>query len=279
MKKSSGMCLILINTVVLLLVEIAAHHQSNAMSVLGEAFHMLADLFTVALNVTSSLVARKFTGTPQYTFGVERLEVLTSCVSLALLWIPSFCLFWASLMRISSPEKVDKSVLFAASLFSIGINLANVAISMYMNKNSDDMAVTSIYVHALSDLAQSLGMCISALALHIDPGYVGVDLACTILSCIVCVAGSRRLAKEVWRMLMDISPVDIEEAKRTLMQVSQVESVDDLKIWATNRRKVLGMAKVTVRKGESQEEAKRSCKYILEKNFSITYTNIEVNAL
>ncbi|KAI5188573.1 solute carrier family 30 (zinc transporter), member 2 [Nematocida sp. AWRm77] len=276
MKYTNGMYIVLFNTILLMGIEIAAHYKSNATSVLGEAFHMLGDSASVCLSIGSSFLLRRFKGSRQFTFGLERLEVVSSCISLILLWVPSFYLLYLSACRLVEPEEIDKFVLLGVSFVSFFINMANLAVSLYMCKHSNDMNVSSLYVHALTDLIQSFTMCASGLSLYINPKYVFVDLVCTVIGMCVCFASSYRLSKDVLRMLLDISPLDVQSVRESLLALSQVEAVEDLKIWSLNRRNTMVMAKVSLFTGESHAHALPPIKDMLRKQFDVTYSNIEV---
>lgn len=278
MKHANGMYLILGNTVVLLVVEIVAHYKSNATSVLGEAFHMLSDVVSVCLSIGAAFVLRRFKGSSQFTFGLERLEVVSSCLSLVLLWVPSFYLLYLSICRLAEPEEIDRAVLLAVSLLSLSINLVNLGISVYLNRRSNDMNISSLYMHALTDLIQSLSMCASGIALFINSEYVVVDLICTVAGTAVCLGSSLGLAKDVFRMLLDISPLDVKAVREALLGLPAVEAVDDLKIWGLNRRNTLVMAKLAVFPGEQHQEVVLHTKELLRKLFGVTYSNVEINS-
>ncbi|OAG29673.1 solute carrier family 3 (zinc transporter), member 2 [Nematocida displodere] len=274
MKHSYGMYVVLVNTVILMVAEILAHKHSNAVSVLGEAFHMVSDLCCVCISIISSAIVRRVKAGRQYTFGLARLEVLSAGVSLAFLWVPSIYLLYLSLTRFLAPESVDREILLWASFFSLGINLANFGVSLYMNKT--DMHAHSLYVHIVSDLMQSLGMCISAIALFINNTWVGVDLACTVICTLIGIGGSLRLGKDVFMSLMDVSPLSVEEVKAALLTVPAVESVDDLRVWSVNKRTTVAMAKVSIFHGESYEESLARCKSILDHDYAFALSNVEI---
>jgi len=278
MKKSSGMYVIVLNTLVLLVVEVYAHHKSNAMSILGEAFHMLSDILSVCISFMSAIAIKKCKTSSQYTFGLERLEVLSSCVCVMLLWVPSVYLMCTSVKRLYKPEEIDRKVLLITSGISIFVNVANVAISVNIDKNKNDMNVSSMHIHAVTDLMQSLGMCVSAISLYISPDYVVIDLVCTMFACAVCLLSSIKMVKEVAANMLDISPVNVEAVKDALMELPQIEGVDDIRIWSINRRNRMAMVKLSIFRGESPEDTLNSCKDVLKKRYSMTYTNIEIKS-
>lgn len=276
MKYSSVMYIVLFNTSLLFILEIVAHWKSNAVSILGEAFHMLSDLLTVGISVGATYVSSRYKGTKRCTFGLERLEVLCSALSILLLWIPSVFLLYLSVQRFYSPKSVDRHILLSTSSVSLLINLINLSLSVWLNHKTCDMNVTSLYLHALSDLAQSIGMFISAFALYINNDWIFVDVFCSSVGAVICFCSSLKLLKEVITILMDISPISVSDVRETLLGVSSISSVEDIRVWSLNRRNTIAMAKISLFHGESQKETLALCRDLLKRNNSICYSNIEV---
>ncbi|KAI5172073.1 solute carrier family 30 (zinc transporter), member 2 [Nematocida sp. LUAm3] len=272
---NSAMYIILFNTVLLLTVEIIAHYKSNAVSVLGEAFHMLSDLTNVLLNIISSGISHRYKGGKRCTFGLKRLEVISSGISVILIWIPAATLVYISLGRLMSPQPIDKNILMGASGFSLFINIVNFAITFWLNRHTNDMNVTSLYIHALTDLSQALGMCLAAIVLYINEKWVFIDFLCALFSAAICFGGSFSLFRDVIRILMDISPVDPQDVHNVILGVPGVSGVDDLKIWSLTRKEAAVMGKISIFKGESFDKSLFMCKEALMKNYDFSYINIE----
>ncbi|KAI5189713.1 cobalt-zinc-cadmium efflux system protein [Nematocida minor] len=277
MKKSKGVYIILFNTLLLLAVELFAHHKSHAVSILGEVFHMAGDLMTVGVGLCASFIMQRWSGGDRCTFGLARLEVLAAAISLFLIWSPSIYLVHLSVGRYFNPVPLDRHILLGTAFFSLVVNLVNFFVSLHMNKRcTGDMSITSIYIHALSDLMQCLGLCLSGLVLYIDSSLVIVDLLAAILSTAICFYGSLGLAREVAMMLLDASPVDVESVRNSLMSVSHVESVTDLKVWSISRSNRATMARVSLAEGAQHTEVVRECREVLHKEYSVGISNIEV---
>lgn len=279
MKYANGvMYIILFNTVLLLSVEIAAHYKSNAVSVLGEAFHMLSDLTNVLLNIISSAISHKYRGGKRCTFGLKRLEVISSGISVILIWIPAVVLVYISIGRLISPQPINKTILMGASGFSLFINIVNFAITFWLNRKTNDMNVTSLYIHALTDLSQALGICLAAAVLYINEKWVFIDFICALFSAAICFGGSIGLFRDVVRILMDISPVDPQGVHDIILGVPGVSGVNDLKIWSVTRRESAVMGKISIFKGESFDKSLFMCKEALMKNYDFSYINIELSS-
>ncbi|KAI5186276.1 hypothetical protein NEHOM01_1365 [Nematocida homosporus] len=276
MKHSNGMYIVLVNTILLLVVELVAHYKSNAVSILGEAFHMMGDLMAVFLNVSSNWISRRYRGGKQCTFGLERLEVLSAALSLVFLWVPCGSLVYISFKRLWNPEEINREILLSTAGFSCLVNLVNFGVSFWMNRKSNDMNVTSLYLHALTDLIQSVGMCLSALALYINKSWLVVDLICSIVGAALCFVGSIRLVREIVRVLLEVSPVEVDRVTEVILGVPAVASVEDLKIWSLNSRSKLLMSKITLFKGERNDETLLACKEALKRAYGFAYTNIEI---
>lgn len=270
------MCVILLNTVFLLLLELAAHWKSNAVSVLGEAVHMLSDLLTVLLSLGSAWAAKRYRGPARCTFGLERLEVLASAISLLSLWVPSVYLLFLAVKRVFHPAHVDRHVLLLASCISLCINLVNFAVARRASEKTGSMSLSSLSLHAFADLMQSLGMFLSASVLFLNPNYVWVDLLSATVCTVVSVYASLGLAGEVCCMLLDASPVSVSDVKESLMGVPAVESVESLHIWCLSRRHAVLMAKVCVFPGESRKACVSCCTDVLSRDYNFTTTNIEI---
>lgn len=278
MKKSNGVYVILFNTVLLLVVEIIAHHKSKAVSILGEVFHMAGDLLTVFIGLSATYIVTHFSGGDRYPFGLARLEVLATAVSLLLIWGPSVYLIKLAITRYFHPVPLNRQVLLITASFSLVINLVNFIISIRMSRHcGNDMSVSSIYVHALSDLTQCLGLFLSGLALYFDPSLVLVDLVSACFSTVVCFCGSLGLAREVGCMLLDRSPVDAGRVRNSLLKVKSVGSVSEVRVWDIGRRARMAMVKVCVEEGSSPKDALIACKEVLRTDYAVTTSNVEIS--
>ncbi|KAH9386519.1 solute carrier family 30 (zinc transporter), member 2 [Nematocida major] len=277
MEKTNGVYIILFNTVLLLMVELVALKKSKAVSILGEVLHMAGDLLTVGVGLAASFISSKYTGGKRYTFGLARVEVLGAAVSLVLVWAPSVYLVYLSVGRYLNPKPISREVLLVTAFISLLINLVNFIISVRMQKRSgSDMSISSIYVHALTDLMQCMGLFVSGIALYIDPSLIVFDLLAACLSTIICFYGSLGLAKEIAMMFLDASPVDVESVRSRLLQVSSVKDVSDLRIWCTNRNSRMAMVGIDVFENASAKNALYECKEILAREYHIGTSCIEV---
>ncbi|KAI5168068.1 cobalt-zinc-cadmium efflux system protein, partial [Nematocida sp. AWRm79] len=271
MKKSRGVYIILFNTVFLLLIEIVAHIKSDAVSILGEVFHMAGDLVTVGVGLLASFVSSRCTGGPNYTFGLVRIEVLAAVLSLILIWTPSLYLVRLSIFRYFNPQKINEEVVLITGILSFIINVINFLVSVKMNKSSNaDLSITSIYIHALSDLTQCIGLIVSGVLLQINPELTIVDILAAVFSTIVCFCGSFGLLKEVVHMLLDRSPVEVEKVRQSIMQVKNVIAINDIHLWCVNRSNRVSMVNITMKQGAVHEDVLRECKNVLKQEYSIT---------
>lgn len=276
MKKSKGVYIILLNTVLLLVIELVAHQKSNAVSVLGEAFHMAGDLLTLGVSLLASWLVVRYRP-PGYPFGLARLEVVATAISLLLIWGPSVYLIKLAVTRYFYPAPVDRRILLITAGLSLIINMVNLTISVRMAKeSSSDMSISSIYVHALSDLTQCLGLFFSAIALYIDSSLTLVDLLAACFSTTVCFCGSFGLAREVGRMLVDAPPVDPDKIKERLLKVDNVEYVYDVKIWDVGRRERVAMVQMHISENTYPREALHAAKNILHTDYAVTVSNVEI---
>ncbi|KAI5132380.1 cobalt-zinc-cadmium efflux system protein [Nematocida ausubeli] len=278
MKKRQGVYIILFNTILLLVLEILAHMKSGSVSILGEVFHMASDLVTVTVGLFGTFIATKYSGGVNYTFGLVRVEVLAAVASLILIWLPSIYVVNLSISRYFNPAAIDRDVVVITGFASLVINLVNFFVSLRMTKSRDtDMSVTSIYIHALSDLTQCIGVLVSGLVLYLDPSFVIVDLIAAVFSACVCFYGSLGLLREVLGMLLDKSPVDVNMVRMRIMKVDKVISVNDIRVWCISRGNRITMANITVENGAESEKILWECKKILRKEYSISLSCIEVH--
>ncbi|EIJ89360.1 cobalt-zinc-cadmium efflux system protein [Nematocida parisii] len=277
MKKSRGVYIILFNTVFLLLIEIVAHIKSESVSILGEAVHMSSDLITVGVGLLATFVSSRYTGGSNYTFGLIRIEVLAAALSLILIWAPSLYLVHMSIFRYFNPQKINEEVVLITGILSFIINVINFLVSVKMNKSANaDLSITSIYIHALSDLAQCIGLIISGVVLHINPKLTIVDILAAFFSTIVCFCGSFGLLKEVVYMLLDKSPVEVERVRQSIMQVKNVIAINDMHLWCVNRSTRVSMINITMKHGAVHEDVLRECKNVLKQEYSINMSTVEI---
>ncbi|KAI5181529.1 cobalt-zinc-cadmium efflux system protein [Nematocida sp. AWRm80] len=212
------------------------------------------------------------------TFGLYRLEVISSIINVILLVIPNLYLITMSIKRYYAPEKVDREIVLYVSILSIIVNIVNFYIAhKATSSSSSDISDTSVYLHALNDLIQCIGITITSLVLYINQDYVIIDvimnIVCIVISTISCI----RMIKEIIQIILEMSPVDVSEVKERMLEITHVQSVEDIRIWSLDRQQRIAMLKILIFPEESPSEILHKCKTILKQEYQISYSNIEIH--
>lgn len=248
-KDTRKLFIVLTTTVLLMAVEVFAHKKSNSISILSEAVHMLSDTASIFLALIF-LKVKAFKSHPPFTFGYARLEVLSSLLSLLLIWVPSLYLINLAVARYASPVPIHNHVLIAVSLLSLFINVLNLLLlhphshsqqpssSPSAGKEGEsDMGIHSVYLHILSDLLQTIGVLLTSVILMVYPDLVVVDLICTVVFSILAILYTVPTLKELLLILLEASPssVNVEEIEKDIRESGKVVEVGEIRAWSISK--------------------------------------------
>ncbi|MBC7386328.1 MAG: cation transporter [Cryobacterium sp.] len=260
-------------TLVFAVVEVVGGYWANSLALLSDAVHMLADGGALVVSLLVVWISRRPAG-KGYTYGYQRVEILGALLNGLAVWLISGVLIFESIARFRSPEPVKGGILLGVA--AIGL-LANLISLFFLHRSAkDNLNVRSAYLHVLSDALGSVGAMIAGVVISLT-GWLLVDPIITVLMALLMLYSSFRLLKESIEILMEKSPshLPLEKIRHALEKIPGVEGSHDLHIWTLSSGSIAMSVHLI---GRETSEILTAATELLEKEFSITHTTIQIES-
>ena len=209
--------------------EVGAAVFANSLALLADAGHMLVDVGAIACSLLAiNLAARPETGS--HTYGLKRAEILAAAANGIALVVVAALVTFEAVGRLLRPEAVDGAVLIVVAAVGVGVNLAATVTLSRANRQSLNME--GAYRHILTDLYGFAGTLIAGIVI-VATGFDRADAVASLVVVLLMLGAAVRLLRPAVRILLEATPedIDLEEVRRHLVELPEVQSVHDLHAW------------------------------------------------
>jgi len=276
----------------MMFVEIFGGILANSLAIITDAAHMLSDVggFIVSL-VCLQLAVQGVT--EEYTYGFKQAEVLGALLSVTIVWALTAGLLLEAFHRFYDLQEINAPYMLGISTLGFFVNMALMKVLGHGHSHGDgghghshgnerghggvdgghaqeeaSLAMKAALAHVLGDIVQSLGVCVAALLILLQPFDIGVtdngvskwnyaDPMCTVLFGVLVLTTTKATLKQTIDSLMVKAPPHIDQIKLAdrLNSLPHVESVHDLHVWAIGSKDVLCTAHLQIRGLENSTES------------------------
>lgn len=218
----------IILTAAIFIAEVAGGIISGSLALLGDAGHMLQDVFALILSLGAMVIAERLP-TPSRTFGYHRVEIGAAVVNGFFLIAVSLLIVFAALARFENPHPVDSTVMLGVAVIGLVANL----IAVYVLHGSQDLNVKSAFLHVLGDTLSSVAVIAAAIWITFT-GQTFVDPLLSIAIAILILVSSFSLLREAFSILLQFAPRDIstDDVIRDIESVPGVNGVHNVHLWS-----------------------------------------------
>ncbi|MBI5355366.1 MAG: cation transporter [Candidatus Aenigmarchaeota archaeon] len=209
-------------------VEAVGGYISGSLSLLGDAGHMLQDVFSLFVSLSAlKLVERLPTKTK--TFGYHRIEALAALLNGALLIVVSAFIFTEGYKRIYSPVNVQSGTVLVVATIGFLINLF-VALRL---RESKDLNIRSAFLHVATDAVSSLAVIAAALWIRFT-GQVIVDPVLGMAIGLLVLVSALSLVKESVFIMLEFTPrnVKFDDVIADIEGTEGVTGTHNIHIWS-----------------------------------------------
>jgi cation diffusion facilitator family transporter len=200
---------------------------THSLGLLSEAAHSGTDLIAALLTFFAVGVAARPADTG-HQYGHGKAEHLTALAEGAFLVIASLVIVWQAIARLAGHEHPPVDVTWYAIVVIcvvIVIDITRTVVSARAARRYSSAALFGNALHFGSDLGGSTAVLIGLLLVR--AGYPKADsIAALFVACIVLVAAYRLMRRNI-DVLMDVAPVDAEDAARRA--ISRIEPSVELR--------------------------------------------------
>jgi cobalt-zinc-cadmium efflux system protein len=223
------------------LLEIVYGFISGSLMIIGDGIHMSSDAISLTLSLVATIMATKM-ATKNRTFGYKRFEPIAAFINgLTLVLIPFYIIYEAFTRMINPIAIMEKQMLVVGI---IGL-LINALVGFILSKGNTNINMRSAMLHVMADLITSLSAVIVALAIMFFD-LVWLDPIGSIVTSVIIIRGGLAITKESFNILMEGTPdgYSVDGIEKIVQAITQVLSVEDVKVWCVNEEEVYTMIRV-----------------------------------
>uniref|UniRef100_A0A8C6WGR5 Solute carrier family 30 member 4 n=1 Tax=Neogobius melanostomus TaxID=47308 RepID=A0A8C6WGR5_9GOBI len=259
--------------------EIIGGYVSNSLAIMTDAVHMLTDVVGILFSLLALWLSTK-PPTKRFTFGLHRLEVVSAVLSVMLIYILTAVLLFEAVQRTMSQDfDIDGDVMLITAAVGVAVNLimgfllnqsghghshghVQASGSQSQQKSNGSLAVRAAFIHALGDLLQSVGVLIAAYVVRFKPEY---KLADPIYTTLIVLEGVPR-------------HLDIQRMREDLLKLEDVQSVDELNVWALTADKTAALVhlQLTPNSDRNWEEVQSKARLLLLHTYGLSRCTVQV---
>ncbi|XP_063782080.1 probable proton-coupled zinc antiporter SLC30A4 [Pseudophryne corroboree] len=268
--------------------ELLGGYIANSLAIMTDALHMLTDLSSIILTLLALWLSTK-SPNKRFTFGFHRLEVLSAIISVMLVYVlTGFLLYEAIERTIHMDYNINGDVMLITAAVGVAVNIimgfllnqaghphshshspsapATTSLSPHGHSHGS-LAVRAAFIHALGDLAQSVGVLIAAYIIRFKPEYKIADPICTYVFSVLVLFTTVRLIRDTVLIILEGVPkhLNVDHIKEDMMKIDDVFSVEDLNVWSLTTGKSTAIIRLQLSPGSSSkwEEVQSKARHIL----------------
>lgn len=212
------------------IIELVGGLITNSVAILSDAVHDLGDSFSLGLSWYFQKVAKR-PRTKEYTYGYKRFSLLGAVINSVILLVGSILILTHAIPRLFNPQHPDvKGMLLLAVL---GVIINGMAVLRLRKGSSINERVVSL--HLLEDVLGWLAVLVGAGIMYfVDAPFI--DPLLSILISLYILYNVYRNIRQSLRIILQGSPshLDMEEVKRSLLGIGEVQDVHDLHAWSVD---------------------------------------------
>ncbi|MGI8439781.1 MAG: cation diffusion facilitator family transporter [Thermoleophilaceae bacterium] len=256
-------------------IEVVGGVLTGSLALLADAGHMVSDSASLALALLASRLADR-PATAGRTFGLQRVEILAALFNALTLVAISVWIFYEAYRRLFDPPEILGGPVLAVATVGLLVNAA--AAGVLMRSEGEDLNVSAAFRHLIADVLGSVGVIVAAL-LIIFTGWRYADPLVSALIAALILGSAWPVLRDSVRVLLEAAPrgIDPAEVGGRMAEVAGVVNVHDLHVWTITSGFPALSAHVVVRREKDCHAVRRELDELLERDFSIEHTTLQVD--
>jgi cation diffusion facilitator family transporter len=228
-------------TVVMMVVEIAAGALTGSMALLADGFHMATHAGALGIAAAAYAFAKRHAHSPRYSFGTGKVGDLGGFASALILALVSLGIGVESVMRLLMPSEVQFGTATLIAVVGLVVNIASALLLGHGHSHDHghahdhhhhghDNNLRSAYVHVIADALTSV-LAIAALLAGRYLGWVWLDPVMGIVGAIVIARWAWSLMGATAGVLLDQTDEHVAAEIRELVEQPGDARITDLHVW------------------------------------------------
>lgn len=269
------LAIVLALTTAFTIAEVVGGLVAGSLALLADAGHMLSDDLSLGVALFAAWAAQR-PSTARRTFGYKRAEILAALFNGVTLVAISIWIFVEAGRRFGDPPEVEGGLVLAVAAAGLLVNLA--AAAVLSRGGSGNLNVSAALRHVVADVLGSVGVLVAAV-LILTTGWRYADPLIGVLIGVLVLASSWSVLRDSLQILLEGTPrgLDADTVGRRIVTVEGVEEAHDLHIWTVTSGFTALAAHVLVRPGDDCHDRRRAIERMLDEEFGIRHTTLQVD--
>ncbi|MGU9855300.1 CDF family Co(II)/Ni(II) efflux transporter DmeF [Pseudomonas sp. LF245] len=225
-------------TVAMMVVEIAAGAITGSMALLADGFHMATHAGALGIAAAAYAYAKRHANSPRYSFGTGKVGDLGGFASALILALVSLGIGVESVMRLLDPAEVQFGTATLIAVVGLVVNIVSALLlghghshdHEHDHHHSHDNNLRSAYLHVIADALTSV-LAIAALLAGRYLGWVWLDPVMGIVGAIVIARWAWSLMGVTAGVLLDRTDEHVAAEIRELVEQPGDVRITDLHVW------------------------------------------------
>ncbi|XP_013884602.1 putative proton-coupled zinc antiporter SLC30A4 [Austrofundulus limnaeus] len=284
--------------------EVIGGYVSNSLAIMTDAVHMLTDVVGILFSLLALWLSTK-PPTKRFTFGLHRLEVVSAVLSVLLIYILTAVLLYEAVQRtVHQNFDIDGDVMLITAAVGVAVNLimgfllnqgghlhshghghshgAAGSAGSGQQRPHGSLAVRAAFIHALGDLLQSVGVLIAAYIVRFKPELKLADPICTYIFSVLVLFTTVRIIRDTIVIVLEGVPrhLDIQRIREDLLKLEDVQSVDELNVWALTADKTAALVhlQLTPSSANNWEDVQAKARHLLLHTYGLSRCTVQVQS-
>lgn len=263
-------------TTVILVAEAVGGWLTNSLALLSDAGHMLSDAASLGLSLLAIHFAKKPASVSK-SYGYRRLEILAALANGVALFVIAVAISWEAAHRLFDPPPVASLPMMGIAGIGLAANLASAWVLLHQGDVKDNLNLRSAYLHVLGDALGSVGALLAGALMYFYGWYVA-DPIVSVAVALLILRGAWGVVSQSLHILMEGTPTgsNIEAMVASLETIPGVCNVHDVHVWTVTSGYDVFSCHLVVSKGTNITKVVAAGAELLERQFGIRHTTIQV---
>ncbi len=248
---------------------------TGSLALIADAGHMLSDTGSIAIAIVAIWLARR-PATAQRSFGFKRAEILAALFNGITLVAISIWIFVEAIDRFANPTDVLGGWMLVIAVGGVVVNVAGALILARGDRGN--LNLRAALRHVIADLLGSVGVIVAAIVI-LTTGWDYADPLISVVIGVLIAASAWGVLRDSISILLEATPsgIDAEDVRTMMLSVPAVRNVHDLHIWTITSGFSALAAHVLVEPREDCHGKRRELERLLEAEFHIDHTTLQVD--
>ena len=210
------------------LVEVLGGFFSGSLSLLGDAGHMLRDVFSLFITLGAIRIAKRLPSKTK-TFGYHRIEILAAFINGLFLIGISLWILSEAIKRFIEPSSVKSPIMFFIALIGL---IVNVYVVLKL-RGSKDLNIKAAFLHVMTDTLSSIAVIFASIWIF----FTGQTIVDPIIGGLIAVFISFSafiVIRDALNILLEFTPkdIDFDNLVKDIEKINGVEGIHNVHLWS-----------------------------------------------